>query len=167
MTLTKEEYLAMVAKLVDEQYGNDPIEFQEPKEPLKVIMRGKERTLPSLNLVIDATKYKKEEIKDAVLRAANLRIDNFLIKIIKHNYSDSEDGMPMTYNLNIYEESPHIYLNRPSKKITKLTPSKDSRMDTRPWLSYFVGDQAHCVTLDDLLNIIRWLQAIGKMGAFL
>lgn len=166
--MTKDEYLALVTKFVDEQYGKeiDPIEDHPTFDTIK---HGKDRIVLNSNTVINATNFKKEEIKDAILRAANLRVDNFLIKVIKHNYnSEDENGIPVSYNLSIFEESPYVYLNRPSKKITKIVPSKDSRMDTRPWAQYFgTSDQASYMTLDSFLDMIRWLQAMSKLGAFL
>lgn len=173
MTLTKEEYLDLVTKLVDEQYGKEidtePVIDRGTLFKHKDDVNKKYRETPNTNTIINATDYKKEEIKTAILRSSNLRIGNFLIKIIKHNYnSDDEDGMPMTYDLNIYEESACMYLNRPSKRLTKLTPSKDSRMDTRPWCQDFSGsDRSYGMSLDSLLDMTRWLQAMGKMAAFL
>jgi len=169
MTLTKNEYLALVTRFVEEQYGNE-IDKEEQAVRPSFKKNNKEPVTPSINTVINATDYKKDQIEDAVLYAANLRIGKFLIKIYKHNYNpESEDGMPMTYDLNLYEESPYVYLNRPSKKVTKITPSKDSRFDTRPWVSFFSAnhDKAEDMTLDGLLEMTRWLQAVGKMAAFL
>jgi hypothetical protein len=91
MTMTKEEYLDLVTKLVDEQYGKeidvDPIVDQPPLFKHKDDINKKYRELPNSNTIINATDYKKEDIKAAILRSSNLRIGSFLIKIIKHNYN--------------------------------------------------------------------------------
>ena len=156
MTLTKEEYLELVIKLVDQQYGNKIDTVYEDKIPSK----------PDSNSIIDVTSYKKPDIIAALLRCSNLKIGNFIIKI--DSYSYKEDGYSMKYDLRIFEESPHIYLNRPCKKTTKLVPANDSRLDSRPWAVYFSqGSFAVSVPQDSLLDIIRWLQAMGKIAAFI
>lgn len=163
MTLTKEEYIALIAKLVDQQYGKE-IE-QEDEDRGQVSGSPEVPNRPNPNTIIDVTTYKRNDIEPALLKSANLKVDSFIIKI--HHYTTTNDGYEC-YSLRLYEESPHVYLNRPCTKTTKIKPDQDNRFDSRTWANYFNGrDFATAMPHLELLDMIRWLQAIGKMGAFL
>lgn len=161
--LTKEEYIAMVAKLVDQQYGREL--DNDDDEPHHLSGSPEIPTRPNPNSIINITDHKRNDIPIELLRACNFKIGNFLIKI--HHNMTNEDGYAC-YSFKLFEESPYTYLNRPSIKTTKITPCNDSRFDGRSWLSYF-GQRsfAEQMIVSELLDMIRWLQAIGKMTAFL
>lgn len=161
MTLTKEEYLALIARLVDDQYD----ELNDNEDEHEAFNSPEIPSRPNPNTIINVTSYKRDELLPALLKSANLKVENFIIKI--HHYTINNDGYEC-YSLRLYEESPHVYLNRPCTKTTKIKPDQDNRFDSRSWTSFFNGrDYATDLPQNELLNMIRWLQAVCKIGVFL
>ena len=160
--LSKEEYLQLVTRFLNEQYG-DELEDSYEEEPIE---DTKPPRVPDFNKIINVTTYKKAEIIDALLYCSNLQVNNFIVKI--SDYIKEEGQNTVKYNLKLYEESPHIYLNRPCKKTTKLIPSDDIRFSNCSWVNYFNSSSSgEKLPLEELLNLVRWLQAVSKLAAFI
>ena len=170
-TLSQEEYLRLIEQLVEQQY--DDLEASEDIEWIpaesEIVQRLK---LPDHNKVLNLTNIKKSEIEEQLLKCRNIRMGSFLIKISRyhgelailgHNAGEVDIGMDVC----IYEEQECMHLNRTSKMTTKLNVCKDTRFDNRPWLKYFnsfkIGQN---IPMDTAADIVRWLQAITRMSAF-
>lgn len=163
MTLSKEEYIALVAKLVNQQYGE---RFDDDNDEQGEVSGTPDiPNRPNPNTIVDVTNYKRNDIEPALLMSANLRVNNFIIKI--YHYGSTNDGY-QCFGLRLYEEAPFVHLNRPCTKTTKIKPDQDNRFDSRSWTNYFNGrDYATEMPLLELMDMIRWLQAVSKMVAFL
>lgn len=174
-SFSKADYLRLCEQILKDQYGDDePDEYgvenqawipSEPSSDLK-----KKISLPSNNGVIDLTSGKKDKIIDSMYKCSNLKVGNFIIKVTAYH------GEPDTYNnktyisinISIYENKQQTHLGRTSNMLSKINPNKDNRFENRPWLVYFKSfDKGINIPVEEFPDIVRWLQAIGKMSAFI
>lgn len=171
--ISKEEYIALLEQLADEQYGDDStpeLTIQEeswiPAEPY-----AKERMkAASVNGTIDVTKFRKDKIQEALYKCVNIKIGIFLIRIEGyHGYPDKlGKGTNLTMDIAIWEEKYTTPTGNPCKMTYRVDFFKDNRFYNRPWLNYFnTYGKAHNMPVETVVEVIRWLQAIKRMTAFL
>ncbi len=172
-SLTDKEYMELCLKLVDEQYDDAldeyDIENMEwiPSEPeiKKHIPR------PDTYGMIDLTNVLSTKIKEEILKCANIRVGNFKMTIARFNGVPSQEGSKLCADFGIKEvrtKTPSGVPCGPGGMEYPADVLKDSRFKGRPWLKYFKdGSYAHNVPIDTVVEIIRWLQALKKLTAFL
>jgi len=171
-TFTKEEYLALVEKLAEDHYGddgdNEPITEMEwiPSESdyaRKVHLVNKDGT-------IDLITAKKDKVRKVLLeyKYANLAIGNFLIRITNyHGKPNSKTGADISLDISLYQKVSRTPNGGPCNMLNKFDVFRDSRFEGRPWLTHFNGYGAHKVPLETMVDIIRWIQVIQNLTAFL
>lgn len=158
MSITKEEYLRLIEEYVNGQYGDKEDEdiktFWMPSEP-----EAKSKIKPPNFGPDDLTNAKSEMIKMVIKNKTNLRIGPFMI--VSTGKYESKTGKTIS-SIYIYEDKPN------SMMTNKLDVLKDDRFSSRPWAKLFdSGRRAKNISSDDLFDIVRWLQAVQKLAAFL
>jgi|SRR6185436_10169923 len=166
-SFTTEEYYNLIKSLVDQQYhdtSSDDV-YQETWIPaeseIKQKIKSKDKGM------VDLTDVKKDKIKDFILKSNTIKVGDFLIKITKSDYTKS-DMSDLKMNMCIYEEKTHTQAGGNCKMLYKLDSTKDSRFSKCNWNSYFNQFKyGNSITIDVLIDIVRWLQAIRKLTAFI
>jgi hypothetical protein len=164
------DYLDLIQKLVDQQY-DDAIDDYDisrmewiPSEPeiKKKIHQA------SSSGMIDLTNVKSNKIKDELLKCTNLRVGPFKVRIKRYNSVPSQKGAQMTVDIEVWEERTKTPSGNPCRIDYPMIFSNDSRFSNRPWLKYFDrGNFGTNVPIDIAVEIMRWMQGIHKLTAFL
>lgn len=168
-SFSKEEYFDLVSKLTDEQYDTlddfpneiNLISSEPPPKPKK------ELTIP--NGIVDLTTVKKDQIKDLIFKSNTIKVYDFTIRItLFHGESSPSTGSELTVDVHLYH---NIYKTPLSGKPCSMTIpfniNKDGRFKGRPWLTYFQGPNGRNIPIDVLVEIVRWIQVVKKLPAFL
>lgn len=174
-TLNKEDYLDMVRKLSEEQYDQiDDLESSDmdvfaPSDIESQVAAKKERMLQLMNqATIDLTKVKKNQLAGSLFKHNNIRVFDFTIRITKYYGEPGQTGANLNVDITLYHERHKTELSgAPCRMTETLDIGKDSRFVGRPWLRYFVGCHGKNIPADALIDIIRWMQVISKLPAFL
>jgi hypothetical protein len=171
-SFTKDEFQRLVEELTAQQYG-DEIDAPEEEEivwmPADPPAKDKIK-LPSNSGVMDLTKVKKDQIKDALYKCTSLKVGNFTIKITKyHGYPDKNGkGQDLKMDLSFWHEVYKTPSGAPCKMTYRFEIGKDSRFAGRPWLLYQFGTSGmKDVPADVVVEVIRWFQGVTRMTAFL
>jgi len=175
--ISKEEYLKLLEDLANDQYGYDDPPEEEPYIPDEAWIPSESVAkemirMKSLHGKIDVTKFRKDKIQDALYKCMNVQVGDFLIKIDSyHGYPDKfGKGANLTMDIEVWEKRYRTPSGAPCNMDFRIDWSKDDRFFTRKWLSYFQGGASSAaanVPVETVIEIVRWMQAIKKMGAFL
>ena len=167
-SFTNQEYLELLQKLVDSQY-DDAIEDYNiddmewiPSEP-EIIKKKKKEV--NHNVSIDLTNVKARFIEREVHRYGTLKVGDF--KIIIFEFNEDPDGYQPSCNLKVVVHQSQTMNGFPCNMDTDLNITKDDRFQGRPWLKYFSYNRADGVPIDTVVEIVRWMQVIKKLTAFL
>lgn len=162
---TKEEYLKLVSRLMEDHDSDDP-EDKDPWIPAISNIKDKMINARANSNSIDLSNASKQEIMVGVKIYNNIKIEKFSIKMHSHMDADKR-----TFDIWIYEESDKSLNGAPGKMIYKINLGKDDRFSDRPWLNYFynntITSRGIAVPEEVVCDIVRWLQAINRMKAFL
>jgi hypothetical protein len=173
--LNKEEYL----KLIEEAYSNeeDTEDYEIPdsswipsESPAKARMeRAREA---NNNGIIDVLRYKKEQIQDALYQHVNLRVGEFLIHVEEYHGRPTIRKMPpqaqLTMDITVMQEKNRTPSGAPCKMHFKMDFFKDNRFTNKSWISYFTSSgKAHNIPVETVVNIVKYLQAIQNLSAFM
>jgi hypothetical protein len=168
-SLSDQEYLELLQKLVDQQYDNaiDDYDVQKmewvPAEP-EIIEKIKVNHYG----MIDLTNVKSSKIKEEIMKCANLKIGTFKIRITKYNGVPSQQGSQLCADIEVLEERTKTPSGQPCRMDYRIDFHKDNRFTGRPWLKYFSsGGYADNIPIDTVVDVVRWMQAIKKLIAFL
>lgn len=162
---TKQEYLELCQRLLDEQYSSDD-ESDDTSAiawiPAESEIKNKMTAVRNAQGFIDLTKMKKEKIKEAIQKCDNFRVHDFTIRI--NHYNDKSDSFSIT----LYEDKTKTPSGNPCKMTYPVLIEKDSRFNGRSWITYFKGSKyGGNIPTDTLIEIIRFLQIIKKLSAFI
>lgn len=155
---TKEEYIQLLEELVKQQYNSEEVENTEeiawaPAEP-----ESKKKILTNPGS-IDLSLTKKDKLKELILNNKNIIIGSFRVRISRTPLTNSQD---LLFSVNVYEE------NKSTKIMHKINVLTDNRFENREWKKYFNSFKSGSGIPEDILvDIIRWLQAIYRLAAFL
>ncbi len=169
-SLTDQDYLELIQKLVDQQYDDavddyniDKMEWV-PSEPEIKEKIHKSNT----SGLIDLTNVKSSKLKEEILKCTNLKVGPFKVRIKRYNGVPSQQGMQMTVDMEVWEERTQTPSGRPCRIDYPMFFYKDSRFKGRAWLKYFnQGNFGTNVPIDTAVEIVRWMQAVKKLSAFL
>jgi hypothetical protein len=167
--LTNEEYLALCQKLVDQQYDDAVDDYDISKmEWIPAESEAKERMIKvNNNGMIDLTHVRSTKIKEEIFKCGNLKVGDFKIIISHYSGVPSQEGANLTCNLRFMGHQSKTMNGMPCNMDSFVNIAKDNRFFGRPWLKYFHGSNADNVPIDTVVDIIRWMQAIKKLTAFL
>jgi len=156
---TKEEYIELLEYLTNHQYDlEEPEKLEEKIDCTPIEPRVKKKLLSNHNL-IDLTMVRREKLKDLILDHKNIIVGPFKISITcpRRQLTDTT-----VFSISIWEEE------KGSKIIRKVDVQSDDRFGKREWKKYFSKFKTgNNIPEDDLVDIVRWLQAIHKLTAFL
>lgn len=153
---TKEEYIQLLEELVKQQYNLEEAETPEeivwmPSEP-----EVKKELNPGL---VDLSSTKKDKLKELILNNRNFTIGPFKVRVNRTPLTNSQDFL---FSISVYEE------NKDKRTMHKVDILADSRFENREWKKYFsTFKSGNGIPEDVLVDIIKWLQAIHKLAAFL
>jgi hypothetical protein len=175
--ISKEEYLKLIESAqIDEEdtmddYSNIPESAWIPAESPAKDQMNRARAANSHG-VIDVLKYKKEQIKDALYKCINLQVGEFIIHVEEYhgrpNIKKTAPLAELTMDVSIMQERYQTPSGAPCKMAYKMDFFRDNRFATRPWLTYFNSNgAAHNIPVDTVVDIVRWMQALRRMNAFL
>ena len=163
--VTKSEYL----QLIQEAYNSDNVEDTydvnciawTPSEPIK-------KKPPTLIEHTNATSIKGSAIAKIVKTSKQITVGKFLV-FVKSRTIDL-DGYNLL-DITVYETRFKTNTGLPCNLQLKVNIVKDNRFQGRPWQKYFAkgfsGDFGKNIPENVAVDIVRWLQAITKLPAFL
>lgn len=139
------EYLSVIGKLLEEQYGT------YSSEDYKIYDIKEEKTIS--NGVLDVSKANITDLQQQIYKYKNFKIEKFILKILKINENK--------FDITIFEEISKSRLN-------KVKILFDSRFELTDWTTFFDrNNQGSNIPVKELISIIRWLQAISRLKAFI
>lgn len=167
-SFTDQEYLELIQQLVDQQYEEAIDDYDVDKMAWIPAEPEIKKKLESLNHhgMIDLTHVKSNKLREEIKKCANLRVGSFKIALtsIRPNPVKGDIG----YDLEIREERTKTPSGQPCRVDYRADIVKDSRFKGRPWLKYFLNNGVGTnVPIDTVVDIVRWMQAIKKLTAFL
>ena len=167
-SFTNEAYLALCQKLLEEQYDEalDDYNIEEMEWMPSESEGKKKREKANTSGMIDLTEVKSNTIKPQLFKCTNLKVGLFKLRIGHCN--DDEPDDKAAFSIEAWEERHKTPNGMPCKIDFPMIFAKDSRFRDRPWLKHFgSGSIAYRVPADTLVEIIRWLQVVKKLSAFL
>lgn len=167
-SITKEEYLALINKLLDQQYSDDGEKPETENHWIPAESPLKDKIPFAVqNGVIDLTNAKKDKIKPSLMNAGSFKVDNFLIKVTKRQ-TQGIVGSNLTLDLEVYEEKFRTPSGNPCRMTYRLDIKNDPRFEQCRCLSNFGGGHySRNVTSEVFFDLVRWMQALKRMTAFL
>lgn len=171
-TLNEQEYLDLISRITGEQYDqldDDEIEGLEDIAWTPANPEVKEKLFRAGNTgSIDLTNTKKSQILDSLFKHNNIKVYDFLIRITKYHGEVGKVGATITVDIEVYDEIHKTPLsNIPCKMLVAFDIKNDNRFINRPWLSQFSWNNGKNIDPDTLVDIIRWMQVVKKLSAFL
>lgn len=169
MTTPRKDHLKYLQQLTDRQYSyydeeeedNTPDDswiWAEPpaKEKMKNII---------FNGIVDATALRKEQIKGALSQAKNIQVGEFTLRMSSYYGKDPIEQGNLSFS--VYKKQFKTATGQPCNMDMKFDLTQDNRFTGRPWLTYFKGAWARDMPIDTVVEVVRWMQGIRRMKAFL
>lgn len=165
-----QDYVQLLYKLYNSAYQCedelDTLDNSNYYEPIFETVKDFQQ--PDINSYADLTKIPADKIKDFIYKHRNLRIGNFLIQITNYCCSPSNhnyDNLELT--IIIHEE--FNYNSKQDKVLSsKVNVNKDHRFECKSWRnkfnSYRIGSS---LSIEDTIDIVRWLQGLNRLSSFL
>lgn len=169
--ISKEEYLKLIQAAQNEE---DMEEYSVPEAawipatpPAKARMELAKAAIS--NGVIDVLNYKKERLHDILYKKTNLQVGEFTIRIEEYHGRPNKDAaVQLTMDILVWQERYQTPSGSPCKMSYKMDFFRDNRFSNCPWLSYFnSGGRAHDIPADTVVSIIKHMQMIQRLTAFL
>jgi hypothetical protein len=159
--MTKEEYLELINKILEGSYSD----LEEEKEEVKLegAWIPAKPNLPAIKPgIIDLTSTKSKDILDSLKKGERFRIGKFTIRL---NHSFNRE----VAKIEIWEDKTITTpAGRPFATTVNISVKEDDRFTNCSWIKYFTyGYSAFQVPIEVSCEIIRWLQAVTKLAAFL
>lgn len=167
--LNPQEYLELCERLAEQYYNQDEEIEEIPEEswiPAESEAKEKLKRMLNHNGFVDLTNASKSQVINRIHTSNNFKVGNFLIKITKFCGAPVEG---IRADLIIYEDKTiRNKFFRDTKISVKIDPNKDMRFSSTNWKGYFNTDKKGIdIPMETIPDIIRWLQAVQKMKAFL
>lgn len=167
-SLSDQDYIRLLQQLTEQQYDDAIDDYDINKMEWIPAEAEIKKKLESLNHhgMIDLTTVKSSKLKEEIKKCANLRVGTFKI-MLTHIHPNPING-DIGYDLHIKEECTKTPSGMPCRIDYRADISKDSRFKGRPWLKYFKGEgYASNVPIDTVVEIVRWMQVVKKLSAFI
>lgn len=160
--MTEQEYIDLILKYSKDDLDEEPIvDSINYSRPQNNVVRN--------SGVVDLTKTNKDKIIQAIIKSSNIRIYEFLIKIDSRILIDvATKKSTNIYDIVIYEENGKNHFGMPNKLLSKVNPTSDKRFEDREWTKHFNNGikKGMNIDLETMYDIIKWLQMIKKLSAF-
>lgn len=169
MTTPRKDHLKYLQYLTERQYSyqdeeeedttpDDSWVWAEPpaKEKMKNVV---------FNGMVDATKLRKEQIKNALIKARNIQVGDITLRMNSYYGKDPLEQGNLSFT--VFKKQYKTATGQPCNMDLKYDLSQDNRFTGRPWLSYFTGAFARDMPMDTVVEVVRWMQGVIRMKAFL
>ncbi len=172
--LSKEEYLKLLQSLEDESedpniYKGDHIpdygDWMPAEPPAKEAMK---RSLSHGR--IDVTKYRKKDIQAALYKCVNVVVGDYILHIDEyHGHPETlKKGGDLTLDISLLKVQYKTPSGAPCRMELRFDPNTDKQFRKQAWISRFDSDgHADYVPVSVAVEIVRWLQGLSRMTAFL
>ena len=167
--LSNEEYLELITRLTKEQYDDaepmaQPDPFERGLRQLERAVKAKLKIPANSQYKIDASDFKLDQIKPILTQTDKIQVNNFTVDVISRPLSDKGE-----YQLNIliWEKRFKTPSGNPCNIDYRILVNKDKRFATRKWAEFFKGSYSGVVSVDTVVDIIRWMQMLKRLPAFL
>lgn len=168
---TNKDYLELITKLVEDQY--DCQEDDMVKEPvwISAISEVKERMdkikkIEVTSLSNDVTNMKRDQIIKIIMSLGNLKVHNFTIKVSR--YYQPKNDLPIEFTIRIWEKKFKTPSGNPCNMDYPLWMNTDNRFNDFKWKKRFNSSgMAIGISIDVIVDTVRWLQSIHKLAAFI
>lgn len=169
-----QQYFDLCQQLAEERYDvfDDVVEDVGeiewmPVEPEAKIKMEKYRDNSGSGM-IDLTGVKSSQIKERLFRGTFFRVGAFKVRITRYNAVPSKNGSQLTADVSIWEEKHQTPSGFPCKMDYPMCPDRDDRFSEKAWAKkYWNGtSSAHNMPIDAVVEVIKWLGAVKKIGAF-
>jgi hypothetical protein len=171
--ISKEEYLRLLEELANEEdYGEDQEDTSVPEDSWIWGESPNKEKIKKLQYqsVIDVTKFKKDKIQDALYKTSTIQCHEFTIKIAAYHGRPEKvtSNNDLSMDIVVWEKRYKTPSGNPCNMDFKKDFFKDNRFSNRPWLTYFSANgSADDIPVKTVVEIIRWMQGIKRMTAFL
>ncbi len=152
--ISKEEYLKLINNLENEE-GDDLDLFEEEYVPPEPVHKNK----PQNNKIIDITNFKKNDLFCAINNNNIFKIGNFLLKLNNTNSLFTIDA--------ILEKKFKTLSGLPCNIDMSINYYKDKRFLNVKFADNLKSNNNYKFTANETIEIIRWLQILNKMPAFI
>lgn len=149
---TIQEYFELIQKIEDQR--NETV--KDGNDLLEKLKENSKNNKGICNL----TDVKKSEFYDNIIKYSGVKIGNFLIKI-KNTVSTNKN---LELIISIFEEKKFTPSGVPAKMHYAINFTKDSRFFKSPLPPNFKNGNK--LTIEAVVDLIRWVQAIHRMNAF-
>jgi hypothetical protein len=160
-----DDYLKLLREVADSDNDLEDCDIPEdawiPAEPAaKELMNISSHRGP-----IDITKFRRADIGKTLLKYDSVLVGSFLVRIDK-SYNGNN---PVTHlDLELWEKQYKTPSGNPCNMDFRINIHTDSRFTNCSWLPLFsTRGNANNVLIATAVDIIRWLQAIKRIGAFM
>lgn len=117
----------------------------------------------------DVLNYKREELREILYSTTNLRVGEFTVRVEEyHGRPNKNSSTDLTMDILVWQEKFQTPSGAPCKMSYKMDFFRDNRFLNRPWLSYFNSSgHAHDIPADTVIEVIKYLQVIQRLNAFM
>lgn len=172
-TISKEDYLKLLEELSRDE--DNPYDIETYPIPEEAWMPAESHAKEKMKIVnhsgtIDILNYKKNKIQEALYKCMSMKIGRYLLKINEYHGIPNKKGetADLKMDIAVWEMKFTTPSGAPCRMEYRMNFHKDSRFATRPWLNLFsASGMADDVPVETVVDIIKWLQVIQKIGAFL
>jgi hypothetical protein len=167
---SNEEYITLLKQLTDEQYSDRDTE-EEPDLGvawIPAVSEIKQKMQDRYHQgMVDLTHTKSTEIQQELLKFKYAKIGPFKIMITKNNYLPTKENIANNLSIEVWEELYKTPNGFDCKIDYPLIFAKDTRFANCAWLESFTGNSARYLSIDAIVNIVRFLQIINKLPSFI
>lgn len=180
--ISKDDYLKLLESVQQEDF--DQIDHLDPPDTAWIPARSsahdmleKARARQSYG-ILDIVEYKREQIQEALYECINLQVGEFIIhveeyhgrpaKLSKAKNTSPSPASELTMDIVVYQERLTTPSGIPCKMQYMMDFFQDNRFTNQAWLSHFTHKgRARNIPVETVVDMIRWLQALNRMNAFL
>jgi hypothetical protein len=169
--MTDQEYFELIKRLVNQQYTQEEENVNDELAgswiPAESEAKQKMMKLRENTGFCDLTNVKRDKMKEFIVRSNGIRVGQFVAKIIKSSYTE-KDMKDLILDITLYEEKYKTSLGNPAVLLNKINPIKDYRFSKCQWVTYWDGfNVGKKIPIEKVLDVVRWLQGVRKLTAFI
>lgn len=162
--ISAEEYLKLIEDAEASEYEDDEFEA-DSFTPIENFEKPA-KTVDLSNIMIDLTDYKSDKIQEVLYTNIYFKVGEFIFKIDR--YAASPKGN-FQIRISILEKKYRTLNGNPCNMDVPIDHIRDDRFLNKPWSHYFVQTTSSYkyMPIETGVEIIRWLQILTKLSAFI
>lgn len=170
--INMDEFLYLAKRYVEEQYHTDEDVGEYLPDDLEGILseaqerkeRMERRSYQMQEAILNLSDADEEAIEHALASAKNFKVGDFVIKIKKYRVDQNKN---IFLAMDIYEEKLKITHFGSNKMPERVNILKDCRFQDCTWIVHFKYMANQDIPIKTGIQIIRWLQAVGRLPAYI